>query len=69
MNIRSIARIGGQALTIGALAREIRRARQEGDRLLLLDAVVNILAVATTIVIIIREIRRRSENALDEDVG
>jgi hypothetical protein len=68
MNVRSIARISGQALTIGALVREIRRARQEGDRLLLLDAVVNILAVATTIVIIIREIRRRSEHGSDEDV-
>jgi predicted nucleic acid-binding protein len=67
MNVMSIARIGGQALTIGALLREIRRARQEGDRLLLLDAVVNILAVATTIVIIIREIRRRSEHGSDED--
>jgi hypothetical protein len=68
MNVRSIARIGGQALTLGTLVREIRRARQEGDRLLLLDAVVNILAVATTIVIIIREIRRRSEHGSDEDL-
>jgi hypothetical protein len=68
MNVRSIARIGGQALTIGALVRELRRARQEGDRLLLLDAVVNILAVATTIVIIIREIHRRSEHGSDEDL-
>ena len=68
MNVRSIARLGGQAMAIGALIRELRRARQEGDPLLLLDAVVNILAIATTIVIIIRGIRRRSEDGSDEDL-
>jgi predicted nucleic acid-binding protein len=68
MKIINIARIGGQAMAVGALVREVRRARREGDRLLLLDAAVNILAVATTIAVIIREIRRRSEHGSDEDL-
>jgi predicted proteasome-type protease len=69
MNIRPIARIGGQALAATALFREIRRARAEGDRLLLLDAAVNILAVATTIAIIVRELRnRRNARRSEEDL-
>jgi hypothetical protein len=59
MNVRNVARIGGQALAVSALVREIRRARAEGDNLRLLDAVVNFLAVATTVAIIVRELRNR----------
>ena len=59
MNIVNIARVGSQAMAVGALVREIRRARAEGDKLRLLDAVVNFLAVATTIAIVLREIRNR----------
>ncbi|HEY9376167.1 MAG TPA: hypothetical protein VIQ02_03625 [Jiangellaceae bacterium] len=70
MNVRNIARIGGQAMAIGAFAREIRRARAEGDNLRLFDAIVNMLAIATTIAIIVREIRRRrdGEHSGDEDL-
>ncbi len=70
MNVRSIARIGGQALAIGAFAREIRRARAEGDNLRLFDAIVNMLAIATTIAVIVREIRsrRNGEHSGDEDL-
>jgi hypothetical protein len=59
MNVRNIARIGGQALAIGTFVREFRRARAEGDNLRLFDSVVNVLAIATTIAIIVREIRNR----------
>ena len=70
MNILNYARIAGQAVAIGAVVRQIRRAQDERDNLQLLDAVVNFLAVATTIAILIREIRnRRSENDMNEDVG
>ncbi len=67
MNIMNIARIGGQAMAVSSLVREIRRARAEGDKLRLLDAVVNFLAVATTIAIVIREIRNRRSGGNDHD--
>jgi large-conductance mechanosensitive channel len=67
MNVMNYARIGGQALAVGALVREIRRASAEGDKLRLLDAVVNFLAVATTIAIVIRELRNRRSGNNDHD--
>jgi large-conductance mechanosensitive channel len=67
MNIMHIARIGGQAMAVGSLVREIRRARAEGDKLRLLDAIVNFLAVATTIAIVVREIRNRRAEDNDHD--
>jgi hypothetical protein len=67
MNIMNIARIVGQAMAVGALVREIRRARAEGDKLRLVDAVVNFLAVATTIAIIVRELRNRRAGNNDAD--
>jgi len=69
VNIRNIARFGGQALAVGAAFRELRRARDEGDKLRIIDALVNALAIATTIAILIREIRgRRDKNLLDENL-
>lgn len=67
MNLMNFARIGGQALAVSALVREIRRARAEGDKLRLLDAVVNFLAVATTIAVVVREIRNRRSGNNDHD--
>jgi hypothetical protein len=67
MNLMNIARIGGQAMAVGALVREIRRARAEGDKLRLVDAVVNFLAVATTIAIVVREFRNRRSGETDRD--
>jgi hypothetical protein len=68
VNIMNMARIGGQAMAVGALVREIRTARAEGDKLRLLDAVVNFLAVATTIAIIVREFRNRRADDGDGDL-
>ncbi len=70
MNARNIATIGAQAMAVGGLVREIRRAREEGDKLRLLDAIVNVLAIATTIAILVREIRdrRNNKNLLGEDL-
>ena len=70
MNVMQIARISGQALAVGALVREIRIARAEGDKLRLFDAIVNVLAIATTIAIIVREIRNRrhADHGLNEDL-
>ena len=70
MNVRNIAKIGGQVLAVGATLRSLRRAREEGDGLRMIDAIVNALAIATTIAILVREIRQRRgrENLLDEDL-
>jgi hypothetical protein len=69
VNIMNIARVGGQAMAVGAIVREIRRARAEGDKLRLLDAVVNFLAVATTIAVIVRDLRnRQNEDSSDGDL-
>jgi hypothetical protein len=54
-------------MAVGSLVREIRRARAEGDKLRLLDAIVNFLAVATTIAIVVREIRNRRAEDNDHD--
>lgn len=70
MNVRNIAMLGGQVVAIGATVRSLRRAHAEGDNLRMLDAIVNALAVATTIAILVREIRARrgTEGLLDEDI-
>ncbi|MGH8776370.1 MAG: hypothetical protein ACRDWI_14800 [Jiangellaceae bacterium] len=70
MNVRNLTKFGGQALAVGATFRALRRARAEGDKLRMLDAVVNALAIATTIAILVRELRaRRGErDMLDEDL-
>ena len=58
MNIMQIGRIGGQAMAIYDVVREIRKAEAKGDKLRLFDAMVNVLAIATAIAIIVRGIRR-----------
>ena len=70
MNVRNIAMLGGQVMAIVATVRSLRRAQKEGDNLRMLDAIVNALAVATTIAILVREIRERrgTEGLLDEDI-
>jgi hypothetical protein len=70
VNVRNLAKFGGQALAVGTTFRALRRARAEGDKLRMLDAIVNALAIATTIAILIREIRERRgrDNVSDEDL-
>ena len=59
---RNLVRLGARALAVTTVVRQIRHARQDGDGLRLLDAAVNALAVLTAVLIIIREIRQRSED-------
>lgn len=70
MNVRNLAKFGGQALAVGTTFRALRKARAEGDKLRMLDAVVNALAIATTIAILVREIRERRsrDDLLDQDL-
>jgi hypothetical protein len=57
---RNLFHIGTRGLALAAVVRQIRHAQKNGDRLLLLDAVVNALAVVIAILIIVRELRERS---------
>ena len=59
---RNLVRLGVRAIAVTTVMRQIRQARQDGDGLRLLDAAVNALAVLTAILIVIREIRERSED-------
>ncbi|MBD0292859.1 MAG: hypothetical protein ICV70_04705 [Jiangellaceae bacterium] len=70
MNTRNIARIGTRLTAVFAVLRSLRLARREGDKLRMVDAIVNALAIATAIAILIREIRERrdEEEVLDEDL-
>jgi hypothetical protein len=67
MDIRTLARFGGQAAAVGGAWRSLRQAREQDDKLKLLDAVVRVLTVAITIALIVREIReqRSVKAALD----
>lgn len=67
MNIRTVARFGGQALAVGAMWKSLRQARADGDKLRILDAIVHALAIATAIALIVREVRqeRSLKGALD----
>jgi hypothetical protein len=70
VKVINIAKIGGQVVAVVATLRSLRQAREVGDSLRTIDAIVNALAIATTIAILVREIRERrgSENLLDEDL-
>lgn len=60
MRMKYVARIGGQALALGGIVSELRRAEAKSDKLQLLDAIVNVLPIATAIALIVREIHSRS---------
>ncbi|MFW6205222.1 MAG: hypothetical protein ACOC96_09635 [Actinomycetota bacterium] len=61
MQLKMIVRLGSQAFAIGGLVKSLREARAEGDRLRMLDAAVHGLAIATTVALLVREIRQQRE--------
>ncbi len=61
MELKMIVRLGSQAFAVGGLVKSLREARAEGDRLRMLDAVVHGLAIATTVALLVREIRQQRE--------
>ena len=67
MDIRTLARFGGQAMAVGGAWKSLRQAREQDDKLKLLDAVLRALTVAITIALIVREVReqRSAKAALD----
>lgn len=62
---KNLFRIGSQLLAITTIVRQVRRAREDGDNLEVLDAVINGLAILTTVAILVREIRRRGGDGAD----
>ena len=67
MDIRTLGRFGGQALAVGGAWKSLRQAREQDDKLKLIDAVLRALTVAITIALIVREVRehRSAKAALD----
>ncbi|HSK27873.1 MAG TPA: hypothetical protein VK894_13265 [Jiangellales bacterium] len=57
--LRGMGRLAGQVFALVTVVRAVRHARRDGDNLRLLDAVVNALAVATTVAILVRELKER----------
>lgn len=65
---KNLARLGSRGLAVTTIVRQLRKAREDGDTLRLLDALVNALALLTAVLIIVREIRehRHADAALEE---
>lgn len=61
MNVKYLAKFGGSAMGAVGAARSLTRARREGDKLRMVDAVLSILSVAITVAIIVREIREAQD--------
>ncbi|MBB5790541.1 hypothetical protein [Jiangella mangrovi] len=62
MNVKYLAKFGGSAMGAVGAARSLTKARREGDKLRMVDAVLSILSVAITIAIIVREIREAQDD-------
>lgn len=60
MNVKTLARFGGQAIAAGATVRTFSKARRDGDKLRMLDAIVTALSIAVTVAVIVRELREKS---------
>lgn len=57
MNLRTITKLAGPAVSAGATVRTFTKARREHDKLRMLDAVITALSVAVTVAIVVRELR------------
>ena len=62
-----LGRIVFQSLALTAMWRELREARDEGDKLKMFDAILRALAIASAIAVIAREARQQGslKRALD----
>ncbi len=61
MNIKTLARFGGQTIAAVTAVRMFTKARREGDKLRMLDAVVTALSIAVTVAVVVRELREATE--------
>jgi hypothetical protein len=62
-NVKSLVTIAGQVLVARTALSRLRQARGEGDRLELLDALVNVVALVSGTIVIIRRLRSGKEEA------
>ena len=60
---RQMTHVATRALAITTVARQARKAQQDGDRLRLFDAIVNGLAIVTAILILVRQLREQGGDA------
>ncbi len=58
---RDYLHLGTKTFAIRTAVQQVRLARREDDRLRLLDAVLNLLTVATAIALLIRELREHDD--------
>ena len=54
-------RFGGQALAVTGVVKSLRQARADGDKLKMFDAAVHLVAIATALALIVREIKKQRE--------
>jgi hypothetical protein len=61
VNIKTLARFGGQAIAAATTVRMFSKARREGDKLRMLDAIVTAVSIALTVAVVVRELRETAE--------
>ena len=60
---RTVATILGTVMSGRTAVQRIRQAREDGDRLELFDAALNVAVVVTGLIIIVRRLRRGEDEA------
>jgi chorismate synthase len=61
VDLRNVVKFGSQAFAVTGTVKALRQARAEGDKLKMLDAVVNGVAIATAVALIIREVKQQRD--------
>jgi hypothetical protein len=62
-NVKTLITIIGTVMAGRTAIARVRQAREDGDRLELVDAALNGLVVVTSVIIIVRRIRRGEDEA------
>ena len=62
MNVKYLAKFAGSAVGAGAAAKSFSKARQQHDKLRMIDALISVLSVAITVAIVVREIRENQDS-------
>lgn len=57
--------IGTSVFSAFGVAKQVKKAREEGDTLQLLDAVLSAAALATSVALLVRELRRMNDDGID----
>lgn len=57
--------IGTSIFSAVGVAKQVKKARDEGDTLQLVDAVLSAAALATSVALLVRELRRMNDDGFD----